>query len=261
MTSVRDSSALAVYGLSIGSGSTISSAVVAYKSAIKDADAQITQGEKDATIANEIKYFKSKVGNLKSVADLYKDQRLVNFVMKGVGLGDKSDMMGIFKKAMSESPDADTSLVNKLGDKSWLAAAQTLKMDSTGVTTLQSAEMIDLLSKQYARSGYQTSLREKNSAVPLALYFKDNASKVTSYYGILGDSTIRKVVTTALGLPDELAYQPVATQAKAIQAKFDLADLQSPEKVERFVAKFLVMADAKNNVSSSSKSYLVNLFA
>jgi hypothetical protein len=42
---------------------------------------------------------------------------------------------------------------------------------------------------------------------------------------------MRRVVLGALGIPDQVAIQPVETQARAVLARLKLADLQDPTKV------------------------------
>ena len=250
---------LDLFGANYGTSNKMS-ATIAYKLAEKDPAKQIARGEKDSSTQREIANFKRKVADLKTPDDLFKDKRLLDFVMKAVGLGNREGMEGIFRKAMSESPSSEKSMVNKLPDKAWLAAAQTLQMDSTGVATLQSEDMVAKLSEQFARASYQSSLTEQNSAIPIALYFKENAANVTSVLGILGDTTMRKFVTTALQLPDDIAIQPVSTQVKAVAARLDVKDFQSPEKVDRMISRFLINAD-KLNGGSGTGSYILNLFA
>ena len=62
----------------------------------------------------------------------------------------------------------------------------------------------------------------------------------------------------ALGLPDQVAIQPVETQARAIEARMKLADLQNPTKLRAMAERYLMSeADkaAASNASSASDTW------
>ena len=62
---------------------------------------------------------------------------------------------------------------------------------------------------------------------------------------------MRRVVLGALGLPDQIAIQPVETQARAIMAKLKIADLQDPVKVRALAERYL-MAEADKAAAGAS---------
>jgi hypothetical protein len=76
-----------------------------------------------------------------------------------------------------------------------------------------------------------------------AMYFIENAKDAKSTYNVLGNRVLRRVVMGALGLPDQIAIQPVETQARAVQARLKLADLQNPDKIRALAERYL-MAEA-----------------
>jgi hypothetical protein len=73
---------------------------------------------------------------------------------------------------------------------------------------------------------------------------------MTSVDQILGDPSIRSVVTTALGIPKQIAFQTLRAQEKAISNRLDLAKLQDPKFVETFAKRYLIA----NSGSSSAES-------
>jgi hypothetical protein len=60
-------------------------------------------------------------------------------------------------------------------------------------------------------------------------------------------------VTTALGLPLEIAVQPLEAQEKAITSQLDISQFKSPKFVEQFIQRYLV-AEAANATSSAPAS-------
>jgi hypothetical protein len=61
------------------------------------------------------------------------------------------------------------------------------------------------------------------------------------------------VVIGALGLPDQIAIQPVETQARAVLAKLKIADLQDPVKV-RAIAERYLMAEADKAAAAGAST-------
>ena len=49
------------------------------------------------------------------------------------------------------------------------------------------------------------------------------------------------MVTTALGLPPQIAYQPVTSQAALIERRLDVTRLKNPAYVDSLVKRYLVL--------------------
>ena len=71
---------------------------------------------------------------------------------------------------------------------------------------------------------------------------------------------MRRVVTSALGLPPQLAIQPIDSQAKAITSRLPLTDLKDPKKVQMLAQRYL-MTQADGAGTGGSSNLLVSLFA
>jgi 1-deoxy-D-xylulose 5-phosphate reductoisomerase len=84
-----------------------------------------------------------------------------------------------------------------------------------------------------------------------ALAFKAQASTITSVDQILGNPTMRTVITTTLGIPQQIAFQDLTAQERAISTRVDITKFQDPKFVETFVQQYLI-ANAANASSSSS---------
>ncbi len=58
---------------------------------------------------------------------------------------------------------------------------------------------------------------------------------------------MRKVVTTALGIPLQIAFQPLQAQEKAISAQLDITKFKDPKFVESFVQRYLLAAQRQRH--------------
>jgi hypothetical protein len=97
-------------------------------------------------------------------------------------------------------------------------------------------------------------LSETNPGMANAVYFSETAKTVKSVYDILGNGVMRRVVLGALGIPDQVAIQPVETQARAVLARLKLADLQDATKVRGLAERYL-MAEADKAAANMANSF------
>ena len=224
-------------------------------------DGAVQTFAKDPMIQRDIEYFGANIDKVQSVDDLFSDYKLMSFVLTAVDLGTEVQLSGRAKRALSEPVDDGQALMNRLTDKRFKNAANLLQFGETGVDTLKKPETIAQLKELYVEMRYDDKLRSETPEVSNANYFAKNASKIESYYDILGDAQFREVVTKALGLPAELAYQTVEAQATALERRIKIEDLQKPEFVEKFTQRYLIMADQeRQQATGNSQSWLLNLF-
>ena len=76
----------------------------------------------------------------------------------------------------------------------------------------------------------------------VALYFLETARTAGDVYDVLGDPVLRRVVTGALGLPDQIAIQPVETQGRAVTARLKVTALQDERQVRKLAERYLIAA-------------------
>jgi hypothetical protein len=119
--------------------------------------------------------------------------------------------------------------------------------------SLSDPKMLEILSNGFTKYEYRTGLSDKNPGMANAVYFSENAKNVKTVFDILGNGVLRRVVLGALGLPDQIAIQPVETQARAVTSRLKLADLQDPIKV-RAIAERYLMAEADKAAASAANA-------
>jgi hypothetical protein len=235
-------------------------AIAAYQLAIKQGDAGLEKLAARKDIKAEVDYFRNNIQSVKSVDDLFKDRRMMQFVLDATDLGKETGKMGLLKKVLTEKAEDSDALMNKLVDKRFKVAAALLQFGEKGLAKIQRESTKDDLAELYVKNKYDAGLAKQNSGVPLALYFKDNVSSVKNTYDILGDQRMRHVVTTALGLPLELANQSVEAQAAAIEKRMKLSDLKDPKFVDKLAKRFLMASDTGMG-TGGAENWKLNLFA
>lgn len=223
--------------------------IVVLKEAEKNSAKQIIAKSNEPQTRREISDFVKAVNKAKTVDDLLADPKAMKVLLTANGLEDYSTYKGLVAKALKSDPNDSTSLANKLAstNAAWLSAAKTYQFSSKGLDVLKDPATIQEISDGYAEVRWREGLDASAPGVSAALSFKDMAATITSPYQILGSAVAREVVTTALGLPPQLAYQSLTSQATAITKRLDLKKLQDPAFVETLAKRYLI---ALNNTSS-----------
>ena len=224
--------------------------VAALVSAETNQTKDVQQQEKDPQTSHDISHFLAAVAKAPDFATLMQDPIARNVLLTANGLGDQSDYTALATKALMSDTTKSDNLASTLSDTRWLTMAKTYDFANQGLTKLKTSSVLSTITTGYAQVKWQQSLDATTPGLSAALDFRSRASTITSVDQILGDSNLRKVVTTALGIPQEIAYQPLEAQEKAISSRIDITKFQSPSYVEQFTRRFLVA----NQTSSSSSS-------
>ena len=132
------------------------------------------------------------------------------------------------------------------------ARLQTYDFANKGLKVIQDPKVISTIANAYAEVTWRQSLDATTPGLSNALTFRSEASTIKSVDQILGDPVMRKVVTTALGIPLQIAFQPLLAQEKAITAQLDITKFKDPKFVESFVQRYLIAANNGSSVSNTT---------
>lgn len=229
---------------SFAAGYSTQSSLASYKKVEARTDYYKGVFDKQPDAKRELVYFKEKFPKVSSVDALLKDRRLTQFVLGAVGLEGAIDQKAIIKKALTEDPAANTSLVNRLADPRWAQFAKAMSFLNT-----QPSKAKDTAVQNTLIEGWRTNSFEKwqgetsGSAVREALYFKRNIGSVTTMWQAIANPTIAKVLRVGLGQPEAFAALDADKQYARLSKAIKLTDFQDPKKVDRFLQRFLVNND------------------
>jgi len=238
-------------------GGTMTDAVNTYSSyqqIISNIDRQTQMIEDQPDVKRATQYYLANIGNVKSVDDFINNTQLFSYAMKAYGLEDMTYAKAFMKKVLTSDLGDSSSFANQLADSRYQEIAKAFNFsdaaDPTTVTQSQAAQQgtVDM----YVRQTLEEDAGEDDTGVQLALYFERTAPSVTSYYGILADDALSKVVRTALGFDDTMGLMDIDQQVNILKSKFDITDFQDPKKLETFIGRFTAMYDLQNPDAGSS---------
>jgi len=241
-----------IYGIG-GSPAGSTDPVQALQSAEQNQTQDVKVTAAQPMVKASIAAFTQAVSSAKSMTQLLANPQFMNVLLTANGMSDQIGYTALATKALTSNLGDPKSLANQLTDTRWKTLAQTYNFSSTGLATFQNPATIASIASAYATATWQTSQDQVTPGLTNALAFKAQASTISSVDQILGNPTMRAVITTTLGIPQEIAFQSLNAQEKAISSRIDITQFKSPSFVESFVQRYLI-ANAANTSSSASST-------
>jgi len=206
----------------------------------------------DPTVAQATKYFQANIGGITTVDQFVNNTRIFNYAMTAFGLSDMTYAKSLIKQVLEQGTSSSTALANTLNNPKILAFAQAFNFSLYGTSTTQTTAATSDVVNQYVMQTLETNEGSQNPGVELALYFQQNASKITDGYSILADKNLLTVAQTTLGISSYTSAENIDLQAQQLNNLLNYSDFQNPTKVQNFLERFTAQYDLNNGGSSSS---------
>jgi hypothetical protein len=191
-------------------------------------------------VARDIAAFKRAVANAKDIGTALSNPAVLKVLLTANGLGSQAQYPGLAKKVLLSDPAQPRSLVNQMHNTAWSNTVKTFNFARNGLAALNNPTALATLTNAYAEIMWRQSLDKATPGLANALAFLQQAKSITKVDDILGDPINRDVVTTALGIPREIAFQSLEAQEKAISSRLDLRKLQNPKFVAGLTDQYLL---------------------
>jgi hypothetical protein len=218
----------------------------------------VAQQAKQPQVARDITAFKDGVAKAKDIQTALKNPNVMKVLLTASNLSKYIQTPALAQKALLSDPSNSASLVNKLNDTALKNAAKSFNVAKNGLAALKDPKVMATLTNGYSEVLWRQSLDKATPGLSNALAFISQASAVKTVDDILGDSVNRQVVLTALGIPDQVAFQPLEAQENAVSTRLDVTKLKDPKLVTRLTDQYLLAMQQKSQ-SSSSGSGLTTL--
>lgn len=204
------------------------------------------------TVQRTLDRFEAAVRNAESVDELLSDRDALTVILTATGLEDLIDSPALLKQALTADRTDESSLINRLARTNIPLAnlANRLQLDTAGLTEVQSEENIAAFRGDYLGTLRLQELGRTTPGLDRALQFQERASQATRAIDVLGDPVLREVALTVLGLPREIALQPLESQERIIARGLDIERLQEPEYVEGIARRYLI---ARNGLDPTAQ--------
>jgi hypothetical protein len=215
---------------------------VALENAEKNEEKQLAQIARDPIVKKDLARYAKVVKEAETLDDILDDPIARRVFLKAHGLGDQVDAVALAKKALASDLGEKDALAYRLAaiNGNWLAAAKKYNVNTFGLDLIRLNISIEEVSDNYVGEMRLDMLDEQLPGLGSAILFKRIAKDLDTPIKILGSALGRDVVTTALGLPRQIAVQSLQAQEKAIRDRLDPKKLKDPEFVDKLVQRYLI---------------------
>jgi hypothetical protein len=247
-----------IYGQSTAGSSGTTDPITALKLAEANETKDVAATLEEPSVARDIAKFSAAVKSATSVTALLQNPDFLKVFLTANNLADQENYPALVQKALLSDPTQSNSLANTLSDTNYKSTVSAYNFYANGLSVVQSTSAIASLTNAYAEITWRNSLDATTPGLSDALAFRANAATYTTVDQILGDPTARTVVTTAYNIPEQIAFQPLEAQEKAIANNLDIKNLQDPAFVDRLTQQYLIQT-AQSTASSGSSTDITSL--
>ena len=228
--------------------------ILALQEAEQNQTKDVQQEAKNPIVVRDLAAFAQGVANAHDIATALQNPNVMKVLLTANGMADQLQYTALATKALLANPSDPKSLVNQLSDTRWKTLAQTYNLGSKGLAGLQDPQVQAQLTSSYEQVTWLNSLDQTTPGLAQAIQFKQQASKITSVDQVLGNPTNWAVVLTALGIPQQIAFQDLTAQEQAVSSRLDVAKLQDPKFVNTLTDQYLLAMQQQSQGTSSTPS-------
>lgn len=226
----------------------------------RDLPAALDRTARQQPVARAGEQYLSEVSKVETVDDFLSNDKVYRYAMKAFGLEDMTYAKAFMRKVLTEGIDDPKSFANSLSDQRYKDFAETFNFARYGETALAFDRAQQGVVDKYVRQTLEEDTGTQSKGARLALYFERNAPDVSSYYSILADPALLKVVQVAFSIPSETGAMDIDKQASLFKSKFELADLQDPARLQKLLTRFTGLYDVSEGAIQTASPAL-SLFA
>ena len=230
----------------------VQSTTSAYLSVATNIAAQQNATAGQADVKTATAYYLANIGKVTTVSQFVNNYQLFSYAMKAYGLEDMTYAKGLMTKVLNGGVTSSTALANTLSDPRYKAFATAFDFAGQGTAATKATSATSGASAKYIEQTLEDDQAKTNQGVANALYFKRNASSITSIYGLLADPTLLSVVETAYGISSTLGESDIDTQAAVLGKLVNVSDFQNSTKMEALVERYTAAYDARDTSVASN---------
>lgn len=236
-------------------------------------EAQQKVFEQGSQMVRDTAYFKQKIGGIETAEQLVADRRLLKVALGAFGLDQDIDSRYYVRKVLQEGTLDSKALANRLSDKRYQDMARAFGFDLNPPRTKDSG-FGDTIVTAYKTRQFEVAVGEQSTEMRLALGFARDLGSIVKrqttddgrWYGVMGNTPVRKVFETALGLPAsfgkldlDLQLQGFRDAAERAFGDGEVAQFSDPEVQDKLIRLFLVRTEAAQSAQTAKGQLALSL--
>lgn len=221
-------------------------------------------------------YFEENIASVESLDDFLADPDLLKVALGAFGAEDRINTPALLKQALQDGGTGPGALANVLGDKGLAKLSQAFGFDTQPKTALQGANFADTIIDNHQWQLFEEAVSNVDPAIGTALSFQRAApslaalssSDTTKWYNVLGDTMMRDVFETALGLPSGFSQIDLDKQLEMITEKAEsrfgitsFSDLEDTELLNKVIHGYLLQSQVSQTTGTGSNQIALTLLS
>lgn len=202
-------------------------------------------------------YFRANVGKAVTAEALVNDRRLLQVALGAFGLDQDLGAKAFVRKVLEDGTISDGALSSRLADKRYAQLAFAFGYGNLGPRVNLTGFADEIVARYEARQ-FEVAVGEQDGTMRQALNFQPalddllsgSSSANARWFAMMGNTSLRDMFETALGLPASFGALDVDQQlitfkdrAESVFGTDDLADFAEPALREKLIRLFLVRSD------------------
>lgn len=219
-------------------------------------------------------YFRDKIGNVRNADDIVNDRQLLSVALGAFGLDDDINNKFFIRKILVDGTGNDDALANRLADNRYADFSRAFGFGDGAVPRTVLPRFADQIIAQFEKRQFEKAVGLQNNDLRLALNLKSGLADITArssnegtqWFSVMGNTPLRRVFETALGLPSSIASIDIDKQrdifrsrAQSVLGTDRIADFTLPDQQEKLIRTFLIRSEVTQTSGTSGASAALTL--
>lgn len=222
-------------------------------------------------------YFREKIGSITTAEALVNDRRLLKVALGAYGLDNDINNKFFIQKVLQDGTLKPTALSNKLADKQYEKFSAAFGFGDFPVPNTGMSDFADKIINANRTRQFEAAVGTQNNDLRLALNIerelpaiagKTSSSDNSKWFAIMGNTALRTVFQTAMGLPSNTATLDIDQQlgifksrAKSTFGSESVSQFTNPAAMDALIKKFLIRSEVNNFTQSGSGNAALSLMS
>lgn len=227
-----------------------------------------------AEVKNDEAYFRANIGKVSTADDLVSDRRLLKVALGAFGLSDDINNKFFIKKVLQDGTLNSSALANKLSDKQYLKLSAAFGFGDFSVPSTKISTFPDKIIEAYKAREFEVAVGNQDGDLRLSLNLQrelpalaaKSSSENTKWLTVLGNTALRTVFETALGLPKSIGTLDLDQQLSAFKAKAaaqlgndSISQFTDAAAMDKLTKRYLLRAEVASMSASNSNNASLQL--
>lgn len=241
--------------------------VVGFKLLSRTEAAQREAFARQPQVARDVEYFKEKIGEVKTAADLVADPRLYRVALGAFGLDEEAYKRAFMRRILDEGTENPDALANRFVDPRYKEIADAFGFGNLTGAKTGWTDFAKNVTDAYRERQFEIAVGEQDEPLRLALNFRREIAAYANkkdpdgngWFSIMGSQPLRAVFEGAFGLSPSFGQLDVDRQKAELQdfnlkvfGSKSLDVFRDEATVEKAIERFLVRKSIESGPSAST---------